>query len=94
MKAAVKASVHVTPLPANSQNYSKKQIDSITKADANPVHGDWYICCNKMLELQPDCIYMKKSFYANLFSTSEGHTGEEKWHGMEIHDARQMGNLR
>ena len=49
---------------------------------------------NKMLEPQPNRIYMKKSFYANLLSTSEGHTGEEKQLCTEIHDAWQMGNSR
>lgn len=47
-----------------------------------------------MLELQPDCIYMKKSFYANLLSMSEDRTEEEKWLCMEIRNAWQMGNLR
>lgn len=77
----------------NSQNYGNKQIDSITKIDTGPIQGDWYIHY-KMLELQPDHIYMKKSLYANPSSTGEGCTGEEKQHSTEIQDAWQIGNLR
>lgn len=69
-------------------------MDSITEVGASPIQGDWYICYNKMLEPQPDRIYMKKSFYANFLSTSEGRTGEEKQRCTEIHNAWQMGNLR
>lgn len=69
-------------LPANSRKL-QQQTDSITKVDASPIQGDWYMCYNKMLEPQPD-EDMKKSFYANLLSTSEGHTGEEKQGCKEI----------
>ncbi|RMC15232.1 hypothetical protein DUI87_07417 [Hirundo rustica rustica] len=71
--------------------FAKKPHD---QTDTSPFQEDWYIRYKKMLELQPDHIYMKKSFYANVSSTGEGCTGEEKQHSMEIHDAWQIGNLR
>lgn len=60
-----------TSLPTNSQNYTNKQIDSITRIGTSPIQGDWYIHYRKM---QPDHIYMKKSLYANLWSGGEGST--------------------